>query len=83
MAIVKPWPGPVSVEMTNWAKSLVADPAHYPYGSETLQKFGDRTAMARIEHHTWTYRNGVRITGNFRGVTLYEIIETNLVKDPI
>lgn len=83
MALRKPYVGPVSAEMTAWAKSLVADPVRYPYGSEIAQSFGDKRILARIEHHTWTMVNGVKKLGHYRGCTLYEIVETDLVKDPI
>ena len=30
--------------------------------------------MARVEWHAWTYRNGIKVAGQFRGITLYEVL---------
>jgi lysozyme len=30
--------------------------------------------MARVEWHPWTYRNGIKVAGQFRGITLYEVL---------
>jgi lysozyme len=74
----KIWTAPVTPAMTSWAKSILVDPKTYPMFSETHRFFGPTEAVARVEWHSWTYRNGVRITGTFRGVTLYEVIDPNL-----
>jgi lysozyme len=63
--------------MTSWAKSILDDPRTYPMFSETRRFFGATEVLARVEWHSWTYRNGVRVTGTFRGVTLYEVLDPN------
>lgn len=78
-----PWPGSVPAEVTTWASSILNNPTSYPMGASALKTVGTRTAMAKVERHTWTYRDGVRITGNFRGVTIYEVFPTNIVGDKI
>jgi lysozyme len=59
--------------MTAWAKSVLNDPFDYPMFSQTQRLFGGSLVLARVEWHSWTFRNGVKITGTFRGVTLYEL----------
>jgi N-acetylmuramoyl-L-alanine amidase len=68
----KAWTKAVLPEMTNWAKALLNDATSYPMFSETRRQFGDDWVLARVEWHGWTFRDGVKITGKFRGVTLYE-----------
>jgi hypothetical protein len=78
-----PWTAPVTAEMTAWATSILNDAKTYHMDASVIRNFGDKIAVARIEQHTWTYRGGQRITGNFRGVTLYELIDTNVAKEPL
>jgi hypothetical protein len=67
------WTKAVSPEMTKWAQSILYDPAGHPMGSVDQRSFPP-DVIARVEWHDWTYRNGVKVTGTFRGVTLYEVI---------
>jgi hypothetical protein len=41
-------------------------------GALETKTFPEGTITARVEKHTWTYREGKLVRGNFRGVTLYE-----------
>src|SRR5262245_4702535 len=66
------WKKAVVPAMTAWAKSILGDSARYPMFSEERRFFGADELVARVEWHTWTFRNGVRVNGIFRGVTLYE-----------
>src|SRR5689334_10952590 len=68
------WRDSVSPDMTAWAKSILNDPNDYPMFSETRRFFGTVQVLARVEWHTWTFRNGVRVDGTFRGVTLYKVL---------
>ncbi len=67
------WKKPVTAEMTAWATSILNDSSEYPMFSEATKTFGDDLALARVEWHAWTFRNGVKVEGTFRGVTLYEL----------
>jgi lysozyme len=67
------WSKPVSPDMTAWAKSLLNDPFDYPMFSQTVRLFGSSLVLARVEWHNWTFRNGRKIEGTFRGITLYEL----------
>ncbi len=61
-------------EITNWAIEVVHKPDVYPMGSVNFKTFGDKNVIARVEHHTWTHRNGKLITGlnpPIRGATMY------------
>jgi len=68
------WSKPVSPAMTAWAVSLLNSPGAYPMFSTAERQFGSDNVMARVEWHPWTYRNGVKVAGQFRGITLYEVI---------
>ena len=73
----------MSPSMTAWAVSLLNSPGAYPMFSTDIRQFGCDNVMARVEWHPWTYRNGVKVEGQFRGITLYEIlapIETTQVE---
>ncbi len=63
--------GPVSPEMTAWAKGILTSSA--AMGSEQTRRFDGVTLVAKVEPHTWTIRDGVKTAGNFRGVTLYRV----------
>jgi hypothetical protein len=67
------WKKAVSSAMTAWASSILHQATTYPMFSETRQQFGENWVLARVEWHTWTFRDGVKIKGKFRGVTLYEV----------
>lgn len=60
--------------MTAWAVSLLNSPVAHPIFSTANRQFGSDNVMARIEWHPWTYRNGIKVAGQFRGVTLYEVL---------
>jgi len=68
------WSKPVSPAMTAWAVSLLNSPGAYPIFATATRQFGSDNVMARVEWHPWTYRNGVKVAGQFRGITLYEVI---------
>lgn len=70
------WTKPVTPEITGWSRSILNDPTGHPMFSTDWRVFPSGTALARVEWHTWTFRNGKRITGVFRGVTLYEMGNT-------
>jgi lysozyme len=59
--------------MTAWAVSLLNDPKDYPLFATATKQFGPDNVLARVEWHPWTYRNGIKVTGTFRGITLYEM----------
>ncbi len=68
------WTKPVSPDMTAWAVALLNSPGAYPIFSTATRQFGTDNVMARVEWHPWTYRNGIKVAGQFRGITLYEIL---------
>lgn len=70
---MKPYGGAPTPEMTAWACSIVASGAAIGYSARA--HFGHMTIEARVERHTWTIRNGVKVQGNYRGVTLYDVTE--------
>jgi hypothetical protein len=72
-APAKRWTKAVTPEMTAWAISIRDNPGRYPMGATETKTFAAGVALARVEQHTWTFRDGKRITGKFRGVTLYEV----------
>jgi lysozyme len=49
-------------------------PGAYPIFPTAFRQFGSDNVMARVEWHPCTWRNGVKVAGQFRGVTLYEVI---------
>lgn len=67
-----PWKGPVPKELTDWSLALVNDSKGHPMHSFDAMNVGNKTAVARVEWHTWTHRGGQLVRGLFRGVTLYE-----------
>jgi len=69
------WSKPVSPDMTAWAKSVLNDPFDYPMFAQAQRLFGGSLVLARVEWHSWTFRNGVKVNGTFRGVTLYELTD--------
>ncbi len=68
------WTKPVTPAMTAWAIGLLNSPSAYPMFSTALREFGSYNLMARVEWHPWTWRNGIKISGQFRGITLYEVV---------
>jgi hypothetical protein len=62
-----PFTGTVTPELTAWAQGVLHSEA--PLG--TLVICGD--LAARVEEHTWTWRDGQLVHGHFRGVTLYHV----------
>ena len=58
----------VTADMTNWAVSILNDPAHYPMFSTTTRQFGALLVLARVEWHPPDFNN----ESVHRGVTLYE-----------
>lgn len=72
---MKLYTGTVTPAMQEWASNVLHDPHGYPMGSGVGRLFSGRSFFAHVEHHTWTVRNGVKVYGAFRGVTLYEATE--------
>jgi len=70
------WTKPVTTAMTAWAVGMLNSPGAYPIFSSATREFGSDNVMARVEWHPWTWRNGVKVAGQFRGITLYEVIAT-------
>jgi len=70
---LRPLAIPVTSAMQQWAKSIVAAPDKYPYGAIALKSFSGSTIAARVEHHLWTMKDGVKVAGHYRGVTLYSV----------
>lgn len=64
--------GVVTPDMTAWASAIVTN-SKIPFGSAVVRSFGKKNLAARVEHHLWTMRDGVKVFGYFRGVTLYEV----------
>lgn len=58
---------PVTPELTAWAQEILR--TGKPIG--TIVPKGK--IAARVEWHSWTWRNGKRVEGKFRGVTLYSV----------
>lgn len=66
------WKGPVPTPLTQWAMDLRDNIRKYPFGTTWTIEYGGETVLARHDHHEWTYRNGVLVTGIcISGVTLY------------
>ena len=66
------WKGPVPTPLTQWAMDLRDNIRKYPFGTTWTIEYGGETVLARHDHHEWTYRNGVLVTGLcLSGVTLY------------
>jgi len=68
----RPWTKPVTPAMRAWAITIKNDATGFPMGATATKVFPEGNVLARVEVHTWTIREGKRITGRFRGVTLYE-----------
>jgi hypothetical protein len=65
---------PFKDDITSWSKDHVYNPEDFPMGSFDSKKFGDLNVVAQIQHHTWSHdKTGKKISGNFRGITLYEV----------
>lgn len=58
----------VSPEMAAWAADIVKHRKTYPMCSSTLQTFGEKTILARVEWHPPDFN----VDSVHRGVTLYE-----------
>ena len=58
LAKLKRWAKPVTPEMTAWAISIRDNPTTYPMGATETKVFPPGTALARVEQHTWTFRDG-------------------------
>lgn len=70
---LEPWKGGVPKELTAWSVELVNDNKGHPMWSYDAFNVGNKTAIARIEWHTWSHRQGKLVTGLFRGCTLYQV----------
>ena len=60
--------GTVTPALTSWAQETLRSGA--PIG--TIVHRG--AVAARVEEHTWTWRDGVIVYGKFRGVSLYDVV---------
>ena len=61
-------------EITQWSIDHVYNSEDYPMGSWDSKDFGNLRVVAQIQKHTWSHdKTGKKITGNFRGITLYEL----------
>jgi hypothetical protein len=66
------WTGAVPTDLTQWAIDLLRHVNAYPYGTTWTIAYGGATVLARKDHHSWTWRNGVLVTGIcIPGITLY------------
>jgi hypothetical protein len=66
------WRGPVPQPLVDWAISLRDQIATFEYGTTFELPYGGIVAVARKDHHTWTYRAGKLVTGLcLPGITLY------------
>jgi hypothetical protein len=66
------WTGAVPTELTQWAIDLLRHVNQYAYGTTWTMAYGGASVLARKDHHTWTWRGGVLVTGIcIPGITLY------------
>jgi hypothetical protein len=66
------WKGPVPPELGRWAQDILKIQGQYPYGAWWTRDYQGSPVGARKDHHTWTRRGGVLITGIcIPGITLY------------
>lgn len=69
------WRGPVPQPLVDWAISLRDRISTFEYGTTFTLDYGGVTALARKDHHTYTYRGGKLVTGLcIPGITLYSPI---------
>ena len=75
------WRGAVPPELTAWAVQLrnrIATPA---YGTTWEMEYGGQLVVARKDYHSWTYRDGVLVTGIcIPGVTLYSPVPSGFAE---
>jgi len=64
-------------DVQEWAK-LILNSSATTYGDVYSNDLNGEKLYARVEHHTWTYRNGQLVTGNFKGVTVYLPIDSHI-----
>lgn len=66
------WKGPVPAPLTQWAMDLRDRIRQSPRGYTWTIQYGDQPVVARHDVHSWTWRNGVLVTGLcIEGITLY------------
>jgi hypothetical protein len=66
------WTGAVPTELTQWAIDLLRHVNAYAYGTTWTLVYQGQNVLARKDHHTWTWRGGVLVTGIcIPGITLY------------
>jgi len=59
--------------LTQWAIDLLHQVSHYAFGQTFSLDYAGKGYIARVDRHTWTYRNGTLVTGLcIPGITLYE-----------
>lgn len=74
------WKGAVPAELVQWAIDLRNHVASYPYGTVWQMAYNGQTVAARKDYHTWTWRNGVLVTGIcIPGITLYSPLPAGTV----
>jgi len=75
------WRGAVPAELTQWAigiRNHINGPA---YGTTWSMEYGGQLVVARKDYHSWTYRNGVLVTGIcIPGVTLYSPVPSGFAE---
>lgn len=65
-----PWIGPVPIDVTAWAKAILADEASYPMFSETRAVIDGVPVVAQVQHHT--VRGATGQTGLcIRGISVF------------
>lgn len=69
------WRGPVPQPLIDWAIGIRDRIRSLQFGNIQSLDFNGSIILARVDHHSWTYRNGQLVTGIcIPGVTLYEPI---------
>jgi hypothetical protein len=67
------WKGPVPAPLVQWAVDLRDRIRQFPRGYTWTIEYGGQPVLARHDSHTWTWKNGVLVTGLcLSGITLYK-----------
>lgn len=74
------WQGAVPAPLTTWAVQLLKGVNRVPYGTTYTQAYNGTPVIARVDAHSWTYRNGQLLTGLcIKGITLYRPLPTGAI----
>jgi len=69
------WKGSVPQPLVDWAVSIRDHVSSKPFGYTETLEYDGQAVLARVDRHSWTYRNGQLITGLcIKGITLYSPI---------